>query len=399
MDSKIYKGLLQKKADLIKEQDGIFAAAETAGIMTDEQKQRDDAIAADLKAVAADIERHERRRAHERTAEAAPVLKYERGDNFGNAFVAWFRDGDSGALAGMVKADKRGVERVTINAASNPTDMNIGTPADGGNTVQTGFYNQIVARRDEQMLAAKLPLLKVPGQGTTVDVPYDNEADGEFVSTAEAGTYDLDAPALGKHSMTLGKYTKRIDIADELLDDTSTALLDFLANFVARGQAKTNNSLLVTEVTTNGTNFKTFAGATAIVFGEVDDMLGNNDLADYMDEDGALAWVMRASTHVAIKKIVGTDRQYAYNAGAGSDGKSLLGYPVHYSQKAPAQTTGLKSVMFANWRYVGWREGNGLTFLRDPYTLGVSGQVRLLYGFRTAYKVLQPEAVGFGTQA
>ena len=51
MDSKIYKGLLQKKADLIKEQDSIFAAAETAGIFTDEQKQRDDAITAELKTV------------------------------------------------------------------------------------------------------------------------------------------------------------------------------------------------------------------------------------------------------------------------------------------------------------------------------------------------------------
>lgn len=401
-DSKNYKALVQAKADLIAEQGKLFDSVAAGAEWTDEQRKQDDAIVAKLASVNADIARHERRREIERTAPAAApaVLKYERGDNFANAFVAWARDGDSSGLraSGDFSVAKGGVERLTISAASNATDMNIGTAADGGNAVPTGFHNQIIARRDETMIAARLPLLKIPGTGTTVDVPTDGEADGEFVSTAEATTYDLDAPALGKASMTLGKYTKRIDISDELLEDTPTEIMAFLANFVARGMAKTHNSLLVTEVTTNGTNFKTFASATAIAFGEIEDILANNDLSDYMDEDGALAWVMRASTHGAIKKIVGSDRQYDSNVGSGPGGKNLAGYPVLYSQKVPAQTAGLKSVLFGNWQYVGWREGSGLTFLRDPYTLGVSGQQRLLYGFRTAYKVLQAEAVGFGTQ-
>lgn len=400
MSKKLYQAAVQKRTELKAEADKILSAIETEGReFSADERAKFDTIKASMAQTDADIERMNAVRQWEASAPA--VLKLPRGDNFANAFIAWVSDGDSGGLQGLPEFAKMkgGRESLTISAASNATDMNIGTAADGGNTVPTGFYSQIIARRDEKMLASKLPLLKIPGAGTTVDVPTDGEADGEFISTAEAANYDLDAPALGKAAMTLGKYTKRIDISDELLEDTPTAILEFLANFVARGMAKTHNNLLVTEVTTNGTNFKTFASATAIAFGEVDDILGNNDLADYMDEDAALAWVMRASTHVAIKKLVGSDRQYAYNAGAGSDGKSLLGYPVMYSQKAPAQTTGLKSVLFGNWQYVGWREGAGLTFLRDPYTLGVSGQQRLLYGFRTAYKVLQAEAVGFGTQA
>lgn len=403
MDSKIYKGLLQKKADLIKEQDSIFAAAETAGIFTDEQKQRDDAIAADLKAVAADIERHERRRAHERTAEAAPVLKYGRGDTFRSALPVWLKTGDSGAMAGMVGADENGRDVLTIRgatdymAASNATDMNVGTPADGGDWSPTRFFNQIIARRDEQSIAARLPLQRLPNDGRVVDIPVDNEDDGEFVATTEATNFDQDAPAVAKKTGTLVTYTKYTDISYQLLNSTPTNLENFLVDFVGRGMAKTYNNLIVTEVAANGTNLKTFASATAIAFGELEAMVGNNNLADYMTVDNEVAWVTRSSTLMAIKSIVGSDRQYAVNSGNGP--RELLGYPVLFSQKVAAQTTGQKPILFGNWHYVGISESPVLNFLRDPYSASKTGQVRLLWWFDAFIKVLQAEAIGFGTQA
>jgi HK97 family phage major capsid protein len=271
--------------------------------------------------------------------------------------------------------------------------MNIGTAADGGDLVPTGFYNQIIARRDETMLAAQLPILRIPGIGTTVDVPIDNEADGEFVATTEANTFDLDAPAVSKKSLTLVLYSKYTDVSYQLLEDTPTNLLAFISDFVGRGMAKTHNSLLLTEVAANGTSFKTFAGAAVIAFGEPEDIVGNNDLSAYLDEDAAVAWVMRSSTHWDLKSIVGTDRQYAVNE---DRGRTLLGYPVYYSQKAAAAAASAKSIFFGNWRNVGMREGNGITFLRDPYTVAVKGQVRLLWYFRTVYGVLQAEAIGYG---
>ena len=42
------------------------------------------------------------------------------------------------------------------------------------------------------------------------------------------------------------------------------------------------------------------------------------------------------------------------------------------------------------------REGNGLTFVRDPYTVAINAQVRLLWNFRTVYGVLTAEAIGYG---
>lgn len=320
-------------------------------------------------------------------------LQIPRGDNWANAFAHWVQKGDRSGLESNAIGQVGGMESYTIHAASNATDMNITTAADGGNTVPTGFYNQMIARRDETMLAAKLPLLRVPGQGTTVDVPVDDEADGEFVATSEAANFDLDAPAVAKKSLTLALYSKYTDVSYQLLDDSAITLLDFLADFVGRGMAKTHNDLLLTEVAANGTAFKTFASATAIAFGEPEDIVGNNDLANYLDDEAAAAWVMRSATHWDIKSIVGSDRQYAMNS---DNGKTLLGYPVLYSQKAAATAASAKDVYFGNWRYVGFREAPGLTFIRDPFTVAIKGQVRLLWHFRTVYKVLQAEAIGYG---
>ena len=317
---------------------------------------------------------------------APPVLKHGRGDSEAQNLKAW-AIGATGSNEFSVSGDPF--------KASNATDMNIGTAADGGNAVPTGFYPQIIARRDETSLRT-LPLMRIPGTGTTVNVPLDGEADGEFITKAEATTFDLDSPAIGTKALTLVKYTKYLDISHELLEDTPTAIESFLAEWVGRGMAKTDNNLLLTEVASNGTLFKTFAGTAAIAFGEPEDIVGNNDLGPYLESDAAAAWVMRRSSHWDIKSIVGSDRQYAVNS---DDGNTLLGYPVRYSQKAAAMATSAKSVYFGNWRYVAYREAPGLTFIRDPYTVAVSGQVRLIWYYRIVFGVLQAEAIGYGAHA
>lgn len=381
--------------DEIMETAEVQETAPTAAPLTIEAIKA--AFSAEIEPLKARLERIEKTPVNQLPAsKAAPVLKHARGDSHANAFKAWVQTGDGGGLY-IPKGDEASytIKGYSLKA-SNATDMNIGTAADGGNAVPTGFLNQIIARRDESSLLAQLPLRAIPGVGTTVDVPLDGEADGEFVSTNEAATFDQDAPAIGKKSLTLVKYTKYTDVSYELLADTPTALEDFLADFVGRGLAKTYNNLILTEVASNGTNFKTFAGTGAIAFGEPEDIVGNDDLANYLSEDNAAAWVTRSSTHWDIKSIVGNDRQYAVN---GDNNMTLLGYPVVYSQKVAAMAASAKSIYFGNWRYVGYREAPGLTFLRNPYSTANSGQVRLHWYMRFVAGVLQAEAIGYGTQA
>jgi HK97 family phage major capsid protein len=330
-------------------------------------------------------------------AVAAPVvLKSGRGDSEVKALAAWYKRGDMGGVKHLMETD--GSVSLGAIKASNDTDMNIGTAADGGDAVPTGHYQGIIARRNESMLANKLGIMNIPGKGTTVNVPIDNEADGEFVSTTEVSAYDRDAPAISKVAMTLVKYTKKVELSLELLEDEDSNLLTFLNDFVGRGLAKTHNSLLLTEAAT-GTKLADFAN-TSIAAGKLEEMVGNDTLDPYLDDTQSVAWIMRPSTQWAINSIVTTDRFYTGMENVPPRrGGDLLGYPVLKSVKAAAIGTGVKSVFFGNWSYMGFREAPGLTVLRDPYTLAATGQVRFIYAFRAVYEILQAGAIGYGLHA
>lgn len=314
------------------------------------------------------------------TRQAPAFNKIPLGDNETRAWAHFIKTGNDGHLKEL--------------RASNDTDMNVGTAADGGNAVPTGHYQGIVARRNESMLAQTLGVRMIPGIGTTVNVPVDNEADGEFVSTNEASAYDRDAPALDKAAMTLVKYTKKIEISVELLNDEDSRLLTFLEDFVGRGMAKTHNNLLLTEVAANGTSLKTYASATAIAAGEPEDIAFNDNLAYYLDDTMSVGWVMRPTTFGDIASLTGNNRLYAQTVG-GSFSKELLGFPVHYSNQAAATAASAKDVYFGNWNYVGLREDPGFSVIRDQFTLAHLGQIRLIYMFRAVYKTLVAPAIGY----
>ena len=281
--------------------------------------------------------------------------------------------------------------------ASNDTTMNITTAADGTNIVPTGHYNNIVARRDEMALDVALGVMQVPGKGTTVNVPYDNEDDGEFIVTTESNAYDRDAPALGQKALTLAKYTKKVDLTVELIEDEDSRLMAFLADFIGRGKAKTDNGLLLTEVASNGTSLKSFASATVIAIDELESITFNDALEPYLDDSASCAWVMRRSVHGEIVVLDDTAfRRYANNQMGDEGGPSILGFPVKYSYKSGATAASTKSCYFGNWFYVMKREAPGMSVIRDPYTRSGYGEVILTYMYRLVYGVAIAEAIGYG---
>ncbi|MBK8211617.1 MAG: phage major capsid protein [Rhodospirillales bacterium] len=361
---------------------------------TDEQRARIDEIIAEADRLAEEITRLEKverlaasmGQVAQRAVTNATSVNINRlalGDTEERAFAHFVRTGDGGGLAEL--------------RASNDTTMNITTAADGGYAVPTGHYQGIIARRDEGMLATKLGVRRIPGKGTSVNIPVDGEDDGEFVSTAESSAFDRDAPAIGQVVSTLVKYTKKVDLTVELLNDEDSALMAFLDDFVGRGMAKTHNSLLLTEVAANGTSLKTFASATVIAVDELEPITFNEALSNYLDDGGSVAWVMQRAVHGEIVLLDDANtRRYANNQMGNEMGPTLLGFPVHYTAKAGATAASAKSVYFGNWNYVGLREGPGITVLRDPYSRAGYGEVILHYYFRCDYNVLQAEAIGYG---
>lgn len=310
-------------------------------------------------------------------------LKTKYGDDETKALEYYIRKGDLGALGVATKA-------------SNAVAMQVGTAAEGGNAVPTGHHNNIIARRDEDLIARKFGLMPILGQGTTVNVPLDGEADGEFIETNEEADHDVDSPALGTKALTLLRYTKKIQISWELLEDEASNLLPFLENFVGRGIAKTHNSLLLTEVASNGTALKTFASATVIAVDELEPIVFNDALGAYLDDSGSVGWVMTPAVHGEIVLLDDANtRRYWQNAVPDAAGRpTLLGFPIVYSLKSGATAASTKSVYFGNWNYVGWRDAGMMRFIRDPYSY--EGGIELRYQFRTVYGVLQAEAIGYG---
>lgn len=367
------------------------AANDGRGFSEDEQRQWDQAMqrAEQFNADADAAEQREQRLASV-AAPAAPMLntRTRLGDSEVSAMAYYIRTADASAIR-----EQR---------ASNNTGMNITTAADGGNAVPTGHYNQIIARRDEQMLANKLGVRRITGMGTTVNVPIDDEPDGEFITKAEMGddnttnVFDRDAPALGTAAMTLVKYTKKIELTDELLADEDSNLLDFISVFIGRGIAKTHNQLLVTEAAAGGTAAKTFASASTIAYNEIADLF--YALPDYYATDEAsVGWLARRTTEGVIRQQAGTTGFYFAPTPQGTTGMapSLWGVPIYNSGKVAAIAASAKSMFLGNWFFMGLREAPGLTVLRDPYT--VDGKVILKYYFRAVYKTLQAGAIVYGT--
>ena len=361
---------------------------------TAEEQTSYDAIQSEIRSLDNRIERSGalEQQPAQRPTEAPAVIK-TRGDSFEKMFKAYIRDND-------ISSEMRqfmGGDGVNFRASNN-TDMNITTAADGGYGVPTGFFNQVIAKRSEISIAERLGVRRIPGIGTTVNVPYDNETDGEFVSTAEAAAFDQDAPALGQASMTLVKYSKYITLSVELLNDEDAGLMPFLADWAARGQAKTMNNLLLTEVGTNGTQYDETAASAAIAAGEVEAVYMNDYIGDFLDDSGSVGWVMKPSTFGSIISITGNSRLYLPQVQGDKSPRNLMGYPVFFSSKAGAIAASAKSVYFGNWNFVGMREAPGFTMLRDPYSAASTGQVKLWMYFRTVFKVLQPYAVGYLAQ-
>ena len=318
-------------------------------------------------------------------------LKTKRGDDESKALAYYFRTGDTRAL--WSDAEIR---------ASNNTGMNITTAADGGNLVPTAHYNQVILRRDEQLLAVKLGCRPFGGVGTTMNVPIDDEADGEFVTKSEMGddnttnVYDRDAPAVGTVALTYVKKTKKVEITEELLQDEDSNLLNFVEDFVARGMAKTHNDMLVTEALASGTAALTFDSASTIAFGEVPELWYL--LPDYYATDEPnVGWIMRRSTEGVIRGLAGTTNFYyaPTPAGATTIGRPILwGAPVYNTGKAAAIAASAKSLILGNFYFMAKREHPQMTLIRDPYT--VDGKVILKYGYRIVYKVLQAAAIIYG---
>lgn len=378
--------LRAERADVLRQAKELAEKAE----QTAEDRSKIDELLDQADELAKDIERREKiatetAKLGQSTGRAAETAKSVniRTQSIGNtpedALAHYLRTGDDGGIREW--------------RAYNNTDMNITTAADGGYAVPTTLHDQIIARRDETMIRAELGCVQIPGEGTTVRVPIDAEADVLFTSVSEGSSINQDAPALYYKDFTLVKYAKYLTFTWELLRDETANLMTFISDWIGRGVAATHNSLLITEALANGTAALTLDAAAAIGAAEVPEFVGK--LAPEY-QPGA-QWVLKPTTVSYLQGLTGSSFYFAPGANGYAGKPSLWGYPVVQSSYASAVEASAKSLIYGNFQFMGYRESTTLTLLRDPYTAVATGQTRLWFWFDAVYGVLQAEAINYAT--
>ncbi len=384
--------------------------------MTEVQSKEFDRLQGEVRAVDKQIERikaveETEARNAELTTRAekpsgSPAVVKNRGDNEANAWSAYLRYGDRGGLSHLVAPGEGGDKpQIVLNVPSQrqtrlamekrvtDSTMNITTSGDGANLVPTGLVAQIAVRKNERMLAERLGCRRVPGQGTTVNYPYENKDPDVFATTSEqsdahGNNYERNAYTTALRAFTLVKYTRKLELTEEMYEDTPVDLMAYIADVIGREIAATHNTLLVANAEALGTKFKDFASNAAIAAGELEAIIGNDALGFYLEDGSDVHWLMRSTTHWAINSVVGDARFYSAQL------PGLLGHDVLHSTKVDAIGAAGKSVFFGDWNYMGYREAPELRFIQDPYS--VDGMVVLKYSFRACYGLLQAGALGYG---
>lgn len=379
--------LLQKRAGLVDELNKL-----ASGELTDETRAQFDAKEAEVKILSGDIERLQRAQVVKAETEATGETRAARSDR-GDVSIPAFNktkpgDSEARAMAHYIRTGDLSREL----RASNDTDMNIGTNADGGYAVPIGHYQNIIAKRGEQMLADRLGVTRIPGFAATINVPVDAGTANAFVQTAEAATFDRDAPALGQKAMSLVKFTKTVQLSQELLEDEDSRLMAFVEDYIARAAAVTHNSLLVTEAAANGSPVA-LASASAATDSDIGAMVYALK-GEYVD--GA-QWVMNRTTEGAYRILKGSN--YLFVNTPNGAVTNFWGYPINATGLIDDIGAAKKWLLFGNFSYMLMREPNGMSFLRDPYSSARTGQVNLHYYMRAVYKVSQSEAIKYGTHA
>jgi HK97 family phage major capsid protein len=232
------KVLRQKRADLVAEAQSIFdvASAESRGL-TEADANRDDAIAAELKDVDAQIERVERQMDRQRTlgavtdgndvAAAAPASKGKLFASLGEQLLAVMRAEPK--VEGFVDPRLR-----QLNAA---TGMSEGVPSDGGFLVQSEYSNDLIRPMYEngQILqrVRRIPIgpgkngLKMNAVNETSRANGSRWGGVQAYWTGEGQLKTPSAPTFRTMELNLKKLTGLCYATDELLED-AVALEDVI---------------------------------------------------------------------------------------------------------------------------------------------------------------------------
>ena len=279
-------------------------------------------------------------------------------------------------------------------------DMSVGS--DGG-IVPQGFYDQIIAKIDEQAIMRQLATVIGTGAGEDMKFPQVT-ANSVGALVAEAGAIGESEPTTA--SVTLGafKYAYLTQVSSELLADNGVDIESYLADTsgsalgrgagvdfaVGNGSSKPNG--LMNACSTG----KTTAGATAITVDELISLF-HSVTAPYRTN---ASWIMNDATVDYIRKLKDGNNNYLWQPSVALGLPDiLLGKPVFTDPNIETIATAKKTVAFGDMSKYFIREVTGIQVDRSVDYAFANDLVTFRFIYRADGDLMDTNAVKRMVQA
>lgn len=247
-------------------------------------------------------------------------------------------------------------------------DLSVGTPTAGGNTVPTGFYEQLVEHMIEVSGVRQAgPTILRTASGESIQVPV-TTAHSSAALTAENTAITESDPAFAQRELGAYKYATLMQVSSELLNDSGVDLRGYLARQAGRAVGNAFGAHLVTGTGTSqpqGVATAATVGKTGLATAPT-----NDDLIDLYHSvispyrmSNSCGWLMADATVASIRKIKDSDGQYIWQPGltAGTP-DTILGKPLWIDPNVAAIGNSAKSVLFGDFAAYFVREVNEVRF-------------------------------------
>lgn len=226
-------------------------------------------------------------------------------DEYDVVFREYLREG----IAGLERDQKRVLQGRAAVATPEMRALAVGTGSAGGYTVPEGFWNKIT----EAQLAfgGVSTVANIITTATGNDLPWMTNDD-----TSNSGAILAEGVPIGEQDVSFGTKTlgaflytsKLVKVSYQLLQDSSIDIESFLGRKFGTRLARIHNAHQTTGtgsgqpqgIVTGATNGKTTAGATAITYNEIVDLVHSVDPAyrytpgvGFMFSDGVFAYLRK----------------------------------------------------------------------------------------------------------
>ena len=360
-----YKGLVEKKNDLVTRAEAILSDAETnKRELTDDEAQELAEIRDDVRKI------KEALKIHDEIKDEKKELKEEAAEEQAEAEAAKEE-------AAKAEAEARAFEAYVRGVVLNERDAVNMTKAANGAVIPTTIANKIIAKvynicpildkSSKYNVKGKLVIPYYDEDTNAITVNYASEFEELTSNVGAMDKIELDGFLAGTLTLISRSLINnaQFNIVDFIVERMAYAIKRFIEDQLLNGYVPSGASAGVTGLSTL-TNSITAAATTAITADEV------VRLHDAVKDDfqANAIWIMSPATRTALRTLKSTTGYYLLNDDISTPfGTSLLGKPVYVSDNMPDMAAGKTAIYYGDMSGLATKfsEEMSIEVLREKY--------------------------------